>query len=65
MPTMLMSNMAKLDALKHAAKLGMASLEAGEVRSFASTKALERHLDQLAVKALCKTKRPHAGEDEA
>jgi antitoxin ParD1/3/4 len=47
----------KLDALKQAAKRGMASVEAGEVRSFASTKVLERHLDQLAAKALGKTKR--------
>lgn len=48
---------AKLEALKDAARLGMASIEAGDVRTFSDTKSLKRHLKAVAAKAIRNAKR--------
>ena len=47
---------AKLAALKQAAKLGMASIEAGEARTFSGAGALRRHLKDVAAKAIASAK---------
>lgn len=48
---------AKLAALREAAKLGMASIEAGGARSFTDASALKRHLKDVATKAIRNAKR--------
>jgi len=48
---------AKLAALRQAAKLGMASIEAGAVHAFDDAKALQRHLKDVAAKAISNAKR--------
>jgi antitoxin ParD1/3/4 len=48
---------AKLSALRDAAKLGMASIEAGDARTFADAKSLKRHLKDVAAKAIQNAKR--------
>lgn len=48
---------AKLAALKDAAKLGMASIEAGDARTFTDAKSLKRHLKDVAAKAIQNAKR--------
>ena len=48
---------AKLVALQEAARIGMASYEAGEIRTFTDPKALKRHLRDLAAKAIANAKR--------
>lgn len=48
---------AKLTALRQAAKLGMASIGAGDVREFADAKELDRYLKDLAAKAIRGAKR--------
>lgn len=48
---------AKLYALKEAAKLGMASIDGGEARTFSDTSSLRRHLRDVASKAIANAKR--------
>ncbi len=48
---------AKLAALKQAAKTGMASIEAGRYRDFANSKDLNKHLKDVAAKAISNAKR--------
>jgi antitoxin ParD1/3/4 len=48
---------AKLAALKEAAKMGMASVEAGEARAFSDSASLRRHLKDVASKAIANAKR--------
>jgi antitoxin ParD1/3/4 len=48
---------AKLAALREAAALGMASFERGRFRSFEDSKALNRHLKDMAAKAIARAKR--------
>ena len=47
---------AKLAALKDAARLGIASFEAGEFRDFADPKDLQKHLKDVAAKAIANAK---------
>ena len=47
-----MENAARLRALRDAAQVGIADVEAGRYRSFKSAAALERYLSALADKAL-------------
>ncbi len=48
---------AKLAALKEAARLGIASVENGEARTFTDAAALRRHLRDVASKAIANAKR--------
>jgi len=48
---------AKLAALKEAARLGMASIEANDARSFSDPAALRRHLKEVAGNAIANAKR--------
>jgi antitoxin ParD1/3/4 len=48
---------AKLAALKAAAQTGMASIAAGRFRDFADRKDLQRHLQDVAAKAVANAKR--------
>lgn len=48
---------AKIAALKQSAKLGMASIDAGQARAFSDPKALQRHLKEVAAKAIDHAKR--------
>jgi antitoxin ParD1/3/4 len=48
---------AKLAALRDAAKLGMARIEAGEARTFTDAKSLKRHLKDVANRAIRNAKR--------
>ena len=48
---------AKLAALKEAAKIGMASVEAGDAKTFAEPAALRRHLKDVAAKAIANSRR--------
>jgi len=48
---------AKLVALREAARLGMASNDAGRSRSFDSVDALEQHLKASTAKAISRVKR--------
>ena len=43
---------ARLAALREAARLGMASIEAGQTRGFDDPRALGRHLKDVAAKAI-------------
>jgi len=43
---------AKLSALKEAAKLGVASVTAGEAKRFAEPASLRRHLQNVSAKAI-------------
>ena len=43
---------ARLNALRHAARIGIADIEAGRFRSFESPAALSRHLTAIADKAI-------------
>ena len=43
---------ARLKALREAARVGIADMEAGRFRSFATTDALRDHLDTLSEKAI-------------
>lgn len=43
---------ARLRALREAARVGIADVEAGRVRDFASTSELREHLDSLAKRAV-------------
>lgn len=45
---------ARLDALRDAARVGIADVEAGRVRAFESPSALERHLAALAEDAIAR-----------
>ena len=47
---------AKLAALKDAARLGIASIEHGEGRSFSDAASLRRHLKDVASKAIANAK---------
>lgn len=47
---------AKLAALKQAAKLGIASIEAGEARTFTDAASLRKHLKNVAAKAIAHAK---------
>ena len=49
--------MAKLQALREAAKIGMADFEQGRFRSFDDPKVLNRHLKDMAAKAIARAKR--------
>lgn len=49
---------AKLQALREAAKVGMSSFEQGRFRTFDDPKALNRHLKDMAAKAIARAKRP-------
>jgi antitoxin ParD1/3/4 len=51
---------ARLEALRGAARLGIADIEAGRYRSFETSEALERHLDSLADESIA-----GRGADEA
>jgi len=48
---------AKLAALKDAAKIGVAAIEAGDVKTFADVASLRRHLRDVASKAISNAKR--------
>lgn len=48
---------AKLAALKEAAKLGIASLQHDQARSFSDTSSLRRHLRDVGAKAIANAKR--------
>ncbi|MBU6408363.1 MAG: type II toxin-antitoxin system ParD family antitoxin [Alphaproteobacteria bacterium] len=48
---------AKLAALKEATRLGMASIENGEARTFDDAASLRRHLKDAAAKAIAGAKR--------
>lgn len=48
---------AKLVALREAARVGMASIEAGDYKEFATPEALNTYLKQLAAKAIRGAKR--------
>jgi antitoxin ParD1/3/4 len=48
---------AKLEALRDAARLGMADIEAGRYHDFESFEALRAHLKEIAAKATRKTRR--------
>jgi antitoxin ParD1/3/4 len=48
---------AKLAALKEAARLGIASLQQNEARSFADASSLRRHLKDIGTKAIANAKR--------
>jgi antitoxin ParD1/3/4 len=43
---------ARLEALRGAARVGIADVEAGRYRTFETSEALERHLDALADEAI-------------
>ena len=43
---------ARLDALREAARVGLADIDAGRFRSFTSPAALNRHLSSIADKAI-------------
>ena len=43
---------ARLEALRQAARVGIADIEAGRYRSFETSEMLERHLDTLADEAI-------------
>lgn len=45
----------RLEALREAARIGVADIEGGRFRSFASPDALRRHLSGLAKKALAES----------
>jgi antitoxin ParD1/3/4 len=48
---------AKLAALKESAKLGIASIENGDARTFHDSASLRRHLKDVAAKAIAGAKR--------
>ena len=48
---------AKLAALREAAKLGIASIESGDARTFDDSASLRRHLKDVAAKAIASAKR--------
>ena len=48
---------AKLKAMREAAAVGWAAYEAGDYREFENVEALQRHLKDVAAKAIGKSKR--------
>ncbi|MGH6950286.1 MAG: type II toxin-antitoxin system ParD family antitoxin [Vitreimonas sp.] len=48
---------AKLAALREAARIGMAAIEAGDVRQFKDAKELDRYLKDVAARAIRGAKR--------
>ena len=46
----------RLKALREAARMGVADVNAGRFRSFESPESLERHLDSLADKTIAETR---------
>ena len=55
-------NKARIKALREAARVGMADIEAGRYRTFKSSSELSQHLDNLRDSALARNNRDAASE---